>query len=127
LWGDSRDASLMLDWGVNGAILFGRQKTHTHHQSTGKSFYHYGPFLTGPAAPHTTAVLPATPDHTRSRNVTVPNIGGFAGLSFKYPNAKVSLGYRADFFFGAVDGGIDARKTYDRSFYGPYMTVSIGL
>ena len=82
---------------------------------------------TGPAAPHTTAVLPATPDHTRSRNVTVPNIGGFAGLSFKYPNAKVSLGYRADFFFGAVDGGIDARKTYDRSFYGPYATVSIGL
>ena len=127
LWGDSRDASLMLDWGVNGAILFGRQKSHTHHQSTGKSFYHIGPFLTGPAAPHTTAVLPATPDHTRSRSVAVPNIGGFAGLSFKYPNAKVSLGYRADFFFGAVDGGIDARKTYDRSFYGPYATVSIGL
>jgi hypothetical protein len=74
-----------------------------------------------------TTVLPATPDHTRSRNVTVPNIGGFAGLSFKYPNAKVSLGYRADFFFGAIDGGIDARKTYDRSFYGPYATVSIGL
>jgi hypothetical protein len=72
-------------------------------------------------------VLPATPDHTRTRSVAVPNIGGFAGLSFKYPNAKVSLGYRADFFFGAVDGGIDARKTYDRSFYGPYMTVSIGL
>ncbi|HVT23344.1 MAG TPA: hypothetical protein VHD95_01860 [Rhizomicrobium sp.] len=127
LWGDSHDASLMLDWGVNGAILFGRQKTHTYHQSTGKSFYHYGPFLTGPAVPHTTARLPATPDHTRTRSVAVPNIGGFAGLSFKYPNAKVSLGYRADFFFGAVDGGIDARKTYDRSFYGPYATVSIGL
>jgi hypothetical protein len=127
LWGDSRDASLMLDWGVNAAILFGRQKSHTHHQSTGKSFYHHGPFLTGPAVPHTTAVLPATPDHTRTRNVTVPNIGAFAGLSFKYPNAKISFGYKADFFFGAVDGGIDARKTYDRSFYGPYMTVSIGL
>jgi hypothetical protein len=127
LWGDARDASLTLDWGVNGAILFGRQKTHTHHQSTGKSFYHYGPMLTGDVVLQTTARLPATPDHTRSRSVTVPNIGGFAGLSFKYPNAKVSLGYRADFFFGAVDGGIDARKTYDRSFYGPYMTVSIGL
>jgi hypothetical protein len=127
LWGDSRDASLMLDWGVNAAILFGRQKSHTHHQSTGKSFYHHGPFLTGPAVPHTTAVLPATPDHTRTRNVTVPNIGAFAGLSFKYPNAKISFGYKADFFFGAVDGGIDARKTYDRSFYGPYATVSIGL
>lgn len=127
LWGDSRDASLVLDWGVNGAILFGRQKSHTHHQSTGKSFYHYGPFLTGPAVPHTTARLPATPDHTRVRSVVVPNIGAFAGLSVKYPNAKISVGYRADFFFGAMDGGIDTRKTYDRNFYGPYATVSIGL
>jgi len=57
----------------------------------------------------------------------VPNLGGFAGLSFKYPNAKVSVGYRADFFFGAMDGGIDAHKSYDRDFYGPFATVSIGL
>ncbi|HVZ70064.1 MAG TPA: hypothetical protein VG891_11420, partial [Rhizomicrobium sp.] len=127
LWEGSHDTEILLDWGVNGAILFGRQKSHTHHQSTGKSFYHYGPMLTGPVVLQTTARLPATPDHTRSRSVTVPNIGGFAGLSFKYDTAKISFGYRADFFFGAIDGGIDARKTYDRNFYGPYATVSIGL
>jgi hypothetical protein len=66
-------------------------------------------------------------DIARSHSVVVPNIGGFAGMSLKFPNAKISLGYRADFFFGAMDGGIDARKTYDRNFYGPFATISIGL
>ncbi|HVP85004.1 MAG TPA: hypothetical protein VMS78_09800 [Rhizomicrobium sp.] len=41
--------------------------------------------------------------------------------------AKVSLGYRADFFFGAMDGGIDTRESYNRNFYGPYASISIGL
>jgi hypothetical protein len=128
LSGNSRDAALMLDWGVKGAILFGRQKSRTHHQSTGRYFnLSSRPILTKTVVPHTTARGPATPDHTRSRSVTVPNIGAFAGLSVKYPNAKLSIGYRADFFFGAMDGGIDARKTYDRSFYGPFATVSIGV
>jgi hypothetical protein len=63
----------------------------------------------------------------RSRSVIVPNVGGFAGLSYRYSNAKLSLGYRADFFFGAMDGGIDTRKTYDRNFYGPFATISVGL
>jgi hypothetical protein len=63
----------------------------------------------------------------RSHAVAIPNVGGFAGISLKFPNAKVSLGYRGDFFFGAMDGGIDVRKTYDRNFYGPYATISIGL
>jgi hypothetical protein len=63
----------------------------------------------------------------RSRSVVVPNVGGFVGMSLRFPNAKVSLGYRIDAFFGAMDGGIDTRKTYDRDFYGPFATISIGL
>ena len=59
--------------------------------------------------------------------VIVPNVGGFAGLSFRYADAKVSFGYRADFFFGAIDGGIDARKSETLGFYGPFATISIGL
>jgi len=120
--GSSQAGELSFDWGVNAAILFGRQKTKSHHQTTARfhSTYANG-YLT------TLYQHPNTPDHTRSRNVVVPNIGGFAGLSFNYANAKVSFGYRADFFFGAMDGGIDARKTYDRGFYGPYATISIGL
>jgi len=124
--GDDRD--ITVDWGVNAALLFGRQKARTHHQTI--KLNHSGdpaPFQSNPASITTVYRSPATPDHTRSKSVIVPNVGGFAGLSFRYDAAKVSLGYRADFFFGAMDGGIDVRKTYDRNFYGPFATVSIGL
>jgi hypothetical protein len=63
----------------------------------------------------------------RSRSVAIPNVGGFAELSYHYANAKISMGYRADFILGAMDGGIDTRKTYDRNFHGPFATISIGL
>ncbi len=49
------------------------------------------------------------------------------GLSYRYKNAKISFGYRADFLFGAMDGGIDSYKSETRGFYGPFATVSIGL
>jgi iron complex outermembrane receptor protein len=65
--------------------------------------------------------------HRRSRMVAVPNLGGFLGISMKYNNAKVSFGYRADEFFGAMDGGIDTYKSENRGFNGPYATLSIGL
>jgi hypothetical protein len=35
--------------------------------------------------------------------------------------------YRADFFFGAMDGGIDTAKKENVGFYGPFATISIGL
>ncbi len=113
--------AVSLDWGVNGAILFGRQKARVQHQTSSfyKSKYHkYGQL----PVDYQTAR-----GSVRSRSIIVPNVGGFAGVSLRFPNAKVSLGYRADFFFGAMDGGIDTRKTYDRNFYGPFATISIGL
>jgi hypothetical protein len=63
----------------------------------------------------------------RSRMVVVPNIGAFAGVSWRYQNAKVSFGYRADEFFGAMDGGIDTRRSENVGFFGPYANISIGL
>ncbi len=57
----------------------------------------------------------------------MPNLGGFAGISFIFQSAKVSLGYRADFFFGAMDGGIDTAKNENVGFYGPFASVSVGL
>jgi hypothetical protein len=119
--GNADRMEVLFDWGVNGAVLFGRQKTQVHHQSSARyaSIYNYGqPIVTAQSRP---------PDQTRTRSVVVPNLGGFAGMSLKFPNAKVSLGYRADFFFGAMDGGIDSRKNYDRNFHGPFATISIGL
>ena len=123
LAGNSQDAQLNLDWGVNAAILFGRQKAMVDHSTQA---HHHLPtkYLTN-VYPVTYHRHPAPSD--RSRSVVMPNLGGFAGLSMNYPNAKVSFGYRADFFFGAMDTGIDARHSSNVGFHGPFATISIGL
>ncbi len=122
LIGNADRGEATFDWGINGALLFGRQKAKTTHSSQG--YYHpptYYAYLnyakTGPVDHHS----------TRSRSVIVPNLGAFAGISARKANAKLSLGYRADFFFGAADTGIDARQTKTLGFYGPFATISIGL
>jgi hypothetical protein len=116
---------LGVDWGVNGALLFGRQKASVHHEAT--SYYHGAKYPVYGSGKHTLIYHHATPVPDRVHSVVVPNVGGFAGLSFRYASAKVAFGYRADFFFGAMDGGIDTRKTYDRNFHGPFATISVGL
>ncbi len=119
------DSELDFDWGVNAALLFGRQKVRTEHHETvryndgGNGIFSVGTMVT--------VYRNTPPAQTRSRSVVVPNIGAFAGLSFRYDAAKVSFGYRADFFFNAMDGGIDEHKSYGRNFYGPFATISIGL
>jgi hypothetical protein len=57
----------------------------------------------------------------------VPNLGGFAGVSYRYNNAKISFGYRADLFFGAIDGGIDHRHSETLNMGGPFANISFGL
>jgi hypothetical protein len=125
--GNSERVELTFDWGANASLLFGRRKTKIHHQTTGR-FYSATATAFGSS---NRAIHPITyqrsADHIRSHGVIVPNVGGFAGFSVKYPNAKVSFGYKADFFFGAMDGGIDVRRTEDIGFHGPYASISIGL
>lgn len=119
----SDHVKLTADWGINAALLFGRQKAKTSHMTRAYE-------QTGHVYPHPDYIhlYPTRNGHsTRSRSVVAPNLGGFAGMSVKYPNAKVSLGYRADFFLGAMDVGIDARRTSDVGFHGPFATISIGL
>jgi len=118
LAGDTEAGQLTLDWGVNAAILFGRRTTSVHHQTAQT----YAPYSGYASNVYTTSANPK-----RSRRVTVPNLGGFAGVSVRYPNAKISIGYRADEFFGAIDGGIDTEKKENRGFHGPYASISIGL
>jgi len=111
------------DWGANAAVLFGRQRVKGFHKSNNLYFY-------GNIAQPTGLRLDVDYNNhpiTRSRSTIVPNVGGFAGVSVRYPNVKVSLGYRADFFFGAMDQGIDTRDSTTQSFNGPFATVSIGL
>lgn len=108
---------LALDWGVNAAILFGQQKSHL---SLLTKDTHY--FVT-----HQTVVSHSTQNPARSKSVMVPNVGALAGLSWRLPNAKVSIGYRADMFFSAIDGGLTTSKSENRAFYGPYASISVGL
>jgi len=119
LLGTVEEGQLALDWGMNAALLFGRQKAKTSHHSSVRYF----PSIDALPAVHTYAPV----NRTRSRMVTIPNVGGFAGLSYRFTNAKISAGYRADFFFGAKDSGLETRSTADVGFHGPYATISIGL
>ncbi len=118
--GNRSDGGISLDWGVNGALLFGRQKTSEHHQSTRHRFaYHFASY------PPATFYTPVS--HARSKRVTVTNLGAFAGVSWRYAAAKVSMGYRADYFFNVLDGGIDSAKKEDRAFYGPFVSIAVGI
>lgn len=121
LIGSEDGMSVVFDWGVNAAVLFGRQRTHVDHQTTGYRLYYTR------NVKHTAHYTHRPPGITRSRSVFIPNVGGFAGLSLKFPNAKISLGYRGDFFFNATDSGLDARDAANQNFYGPFATISIGL
>ncbi|HVP83835.1 MAG TPA: hypothetical protein VMS78_03845 [Rhizomicrobium sp.] len=125
--GSPERGELSFDWGVNAALLFGRQKTKVQHHET--NTYHSSYPTGGNQGQQYFNIVYQGPsvEHSRSRGVFVPNIGGFAGLSLKYPNAKVTLGYKADFFFGAMDGGNDVRRAEDIGFHGPYASISIGL
>ncbi len=122
--GNGSDMTFNFNWGVNAAVLFGRQRTQVHHQTTGYYFHRTGTVYD--YATHTRHYAHAT-DPSRSRSVTIPNVGGFAGVSLKFPNVRFSLGYRGDFFLGAMDVGIDARKSKTLGFYGPFASISFGL
>ncbi len=132
LAGGKDSSEVFLDWGINAAVLFGRQKAEGAHHTSAHFYSKYKASLgTGAPLAGYAQVYGAEPEHNRaharSHSAIVPNLGGFAGLSFRYANAKVSMGYRADLFFGAMDGGVDARQTRDRDFYGPFATISIGF
>ncbi|HEV2563039.1 MAG TPA: hypothetical protein VGT78_12950 [Rhizomicrobium sp.] len=115
--GNSSSGSIALDWGLNAAVLFGRQRMQSHHQTIDNIRHQY----------HYVSINQTSGGSTRSKNVSVPNLGGFAGVSWRYTNAKVSVGYKADFFFNAIDGGLATRKTENRSFFGPFASISVGL
>ena len=140
--GNPERGEIALDWGANAAVLFGRQKVRGHHQSSARGYYGHawyrtggsqisgvqeGRFLAPNAGGRIQNLYTRAAGINRVRTVVVPNLGGMAGFSFCYSNAKVSFGYRADFFFGAMDGGIDTRKSKDIGFHGPFATISIGL
>jgi len=116
--GNERAGELTFDWGLNGAVLFGRQKAVTSHHST--TYFHTVPY-------HQSTVAHPAAHSSRSRSIVVPNAGLTAAVSYRVENFKATLGYRGDFFFGAVDGGIDERHTQNLGFHGPFASIGIGL
>ena len=122
LMGDPSRATLAVDFGINGALLFGRQKVQSAHHTSGK-------FVSKTVGGYSGLVSPYDNPHrrTQSRSVTVPNLGAFAGISYRFPSAKLSAGYRLDHFFGAMDGGLDRHRSMDIDFHGPFASVSVGL
>ena len=125
--GNRQESELTFDWGMNVALLYGKQKTQVQHHESGHYFSQVNEFEHGVANAYISGLRPPLWRSQRCSLVTVPNVGGFAGISFGHGSAKVSFGYRADFFFGAIDGGIDAAKKENVGFYGPFASVSIGL
>jgi hypothetical protein len=122
----SLEDGLAFDWGANAAILFGRQKArisgHTETDEITGHAYVPSQHL------YSTVLTHSTLNQKRSRTVVVPNLGAFAGVSYRVGGrGKVALGYRADFFFGATDGGIDTHQSENVGFHGPFATISLGL
>jgi hypothetical protein len=122
--GNREDGELLIDYGANLAVLFGRQRAKVTHQTSGN--YHTRFMGYSSHGRHIQTALAATA-HTRSRTLIVPNVGAVAGVSYRIHDFKISAGYRADFFFNAMDGGNDARKSEKIGNYGPFASVSIGL
>jgi iron complex outermembrane receptor protein len=121
--GNQQDGELTFDWGANAAILFGKQKARVRHHESG----HYKSVYNTAGRPYTAIYQNPVGGHSTNRSVTVPNVGGSVGLSWRVQDFKVSMGYRADLFFGAMDSGIDARKSETLGFKGPYASISVGL
>lgn len=120
LAGNLDGGELAFDWGIDGAVLFGRQRSVVKHETSGDYHKTGGKY-------HVHNHYHTSTNQVRSRRVTVPNVGGFAGISYRFTDAKLSIGYRADYFFKAVDGGIDTRHDTNRGFMGPYASISFGF
>jgi hypothetical protein len=122
--GNREDGELLFDYGATVAVLFGRQRATVSHET--RQNYHPETMVYGQRGQHISQVTTATA-HTRSRNVVSPNVGAMAGVTYRIQNFRISAGYRADFFFNAMDGGNDARRSEKIGNYGPFATISFGL
>ncbi len=126
--GNEQNGELTLDWGIDAALLFGKQKAKTSHTTQAYHKLGHQVAVSGYLSFAGYTQYYQKPHHsTRSRNVTVPDIGAYAGLSMKYTNVKFSVGYRYETFLNAMDMGIDKANKSNVTFHGPYASISIGL
>jgi iron complex outermembrane receptor protein len=121
LLGNQDTGHIDLDWGLDGGMLFGKQKADVRQEALTE--YINGSNL----APVTTTVIADIPPRQESKSVQVPVAGVNLGLSYSLDRLKLSGGYRWERYFDAIDGGIDEAEQYDRTIDGPYLKLSVGF
>jgi iron complex outermembrane receptor protein len=119
---DKRSGVVSFDWGINAALLFGKQKTKEQHQSA-SAYNCYGAVCNAQHVQY----APQSGHASKTRNITVPNLGGFIGASYRIGGVKASIGYRGDWFFGAFDTGLATSQKIDRGYFGPFINIGIGI
>ncbi len=120
--GNDTGLSVMVDWGAKAAFLFGRQRARVHHDTEGYKFKGF-------------TRKPNTAPDIRARRPTGTARGSsrfrMSAVSGDFPSAmlmrKSISAIAPDFFFGAMDGGIDVRKSENVGIYGPFASISIGI
>jgi len=100
-----RNPAFSFDWGVAGALLFGRQKSEFSMIYSGY----------------------AVPTYARKKSVVVPNVEAFAALSWQLPDVpgRFTAGYRVDAYFNVIDGGFDEPDSIDCIIHGPFARFTI--
>jgi hypothetical protein len=106
------NTGLSLDGGVGLGLLFGRQTvkaTVDTHVTFGTGSY---------AGVHGVS---------RSTSQTIPTVDGYLQISWTAPNSPFTLGvgYRADAYFTAIDGGYAQNREIDVFEHGPYLDASV--
>lgn len=122
LLGNPRQGRVTMDWALAGGVLFGEQ-TSLHEEKRAARYYQAGAGVLNP----TSVLYDETVSTSRRKDATVPHLSLALGLSYEIQRVQVSLRYSWERYFDAVDGGLDARKTYDRTVQGPVAQVSIGF
>ena len=94
---------------LNAAFLFRRQRAQVHHQTTGDT-------VTSNSAQLCRRRIMSPIRRRRSNKIArapsrCPMSAALPGYRSVIRMPKSASGYRADMFFGAMDGGIDTRKT----------------
>jgi hypothetical protein len=116
----SDNEGLDIDWDMGGALLFGRQKSRLSLKTVDN--YHENVFFNFVNHPST-----HNANYSRSKAALVPNLEASAGISYRFPHARISAGYRVSEFFNAMDVGVGTRKSSNVLLHGPYATVAIGV
>jgi outer membrane receptor protein involved in Fe transport len=127
--GNEETGHLDVDWSVKGGLLFGKQTTSVTGDE--RSGYWTGPYYHsggGSADLRYPTFEPSIPIAShRAKSVTVPLVDLSLGLSYSVDGFRLGAGYRWERYFNVLDAGYTERKSYDRTFDGPYFKIAVGF